>query len=93
MPGASQVLKAPPGEEIEVRLRASADVAPYFLCQLYHSSQRIAAEHEDGSIDVVYSVADLAPVVSWVRLWEFGVSVLEPQELVDQLREHRDSVA
>lgn len=75
-----------------VRLRVEPDRVPYFRRKTYHPSQQLS-EHDDGSATVEYKVAGLDDMRSFAQSWGSGVTVLEPEELVETLRNEARMVA
>ena len=78
----------------EVRLRVSAEAAPYFERKTYSATQLVEAEHADGSLTVSFEVEGLPSVVSFVCAWGPKVRVLAPPELVEEVAAaHRAAAA
>ncbi len=75
------------GKQYTVRLHVEADRVPWFRRKKYHPSQQLIAQ-EDGSAIAEYTVAGLEDIRSFAQGWGNGVLVLEPQELVDIMRAH-----
>ena len=70
------------GESVhEVRLMVEADRARYFKRKVYHPTQQIESEMEDGRMVVSYEVEGLDEIRSFVQSWGPGITVLEPVEL------------
>lgn len=74
------------GEIYEVRLLVEPDRARYFRRKLYHPTQQIEKEENDGRLIVSYEVAGLDEIRSFVQSWGAGVTVLEPAELVEMVK-------
>jgi len=70
-----------------VRLLVDPDRAPYFRRKVYHPSQHIEAERDDGRLVVTYTVQGLDEIGAWVRSWGAGVKVLAPDALITQVME------
>ena len=73
-----------------VRLRVEPHQARYFKRKLYHPTQQIEAEQEDGSIVVSYEVEGLDELRSFAQSWGTGVTVMEPDELRSTLKSHAE---
>ncbi len=67
-------------------LHVSPDCVPAFRRKQYHHSQRIE-EREDGSATVMFRVAGLEDIRAFVLGFGDGVRVVEPEELVEKVRE------
>ena len=70
---------------VDVRLLVEPQAAPYFKRKRYHTSQTIAEERPDGRLIVHYRVRGLRGFVSGIRSWGRLVTVLEPQDLREEL--------
>jgi predicted DNA-binding transcriptional regulator YafY len=82
------------GDEVhEVRIRVEASKAEYFRRKNYHPTQQIEATEEDGKIVVSFEVAGLTEIRSFLLSWGAGITVLEPAELVVQMREEAQAIA
>ncbi len=80
------------GDEVyEVRLRVEPDRVPYFHRKEYHPTQQIE-EHADGSATVSYEVSGLEEIRSFVQSWGIGVTVLEPEQLAERIKEEAEEV-
>lgn len=81
------------GREVHlVRLLAEPDRAAYFRRKLYHPTQQIEEEREDGRIVISYEVSGLEEIRSFVQSWGVGVTALEPGELVERLRHEAEEL-
>jgi predicted DNA-binding transcriptional regulator YafY len=74
------------GEPQQVRIRFNADQAAYATERMWHASQKVV-EQEDGSVVLQFSVADLSEIKRWLIGWGAAAEVLEPGELVDEIRD------
>lgn len=72
------------GEPQTVRIRFSADQAPFVAERIWHSSQKITYE-DDGRLVLELSVADLGEVKRWLIGWGAGAEVLKPAKLRDEI--------
>lgn len=68
-----------------VRLLVDPDRAAYFRRKVYHPSQRIEAERENGYLIVAYRVRGLKEIAAWVRSWGASVKVLAPSALAERV--------
>lgn len=76
----------------EVRLLVEPHHAQYFRRKLYHPTQQIEEEREDGRIVVSYEVEGLEELRSFSQSWGVGVTVLEPAELRNIMREQAQEI-
>jgi predicted DNA-binding transcriptional regulator YafY len=74
------------GEPQEVKIRFSADQAPYIQERTWHPSQKIE-KRADGSIYLTLHVADLWEVKRWLIGYGADALVLEPKELAKEIQE------
>lgn len=81
------------GPRYTILLRVEADRAPYFDRKMYHHSQEVKRRHDDGRIDVQYTVEGLKEFRSFAQSWGTGVTVLEPAELREILRREAEEIA
>jgi predicted DNA-binding transcriptional regulator YafY len=82
------------GDRVQtVRLRVVPERAEYFRRKQYHPTQAIEEIHADGSIVVAYSVLGLDEMRCFAQGWGVGVTVLEPEELVDIMRREAKELA
>lgn len=82
------------GGEVQVfRMLVEPNCAPFFYERDYHHSQDIVAEHDDGRIEVAFWTVGFEEVRSFVQSWGVGVTVQEPSELVERLREEAEVLA
>lgn len=75
------------GEPCEVRLLVEPEKAQYFRRKSYHPTQQIEKQREDGRIVVSYDVVGLDEVRSFVQGWGTGLTVVEPKELVEMIKQ------
>lgn len=75
-----------------VRLRIEPDRIPWFHRKKYHPSQRLIPQ-DDGTMIVEYDVAGLEDIRSFAQSWGNGITVLEPEELVNIMRAHATELA
>ena len=73
------------GDPKQVRIRFSPDQAAYATERVWHASQKVF-HPDDGSVVLQFSVADLSEVKRWLIGWGAGAEVLEPGELLDEIR-------
>ena len=75
------------GEQMyDVTLLIEPDRLPAFRRKQYHASQELQ-ELEDGRGIVRFRVAGLEDIRAFAQSWGIGVTVLEPEELVEVIRE------
>ncbi len=77
------------GEAYRVRLKFRANVAFRIRNLVYHPSQVLEKELEDGSIIVSFYVCGIKEMKTWIVQWGDAVEVLEP----DWLRENMCAMA
>jgi predicted DNA-binding transcriptional regulator YafY len=75
------------GERFTVVLMVEPDRAPYFQRKNYHTTQTIERTFDDGRLLVRFQVAGLEELRSFAQSWGVGVTVVEPPELVERMRE------
>jgi predicted DNA-binding transcriptional regulator YafY len=78
------------GDPEIVRLRVEPEATRYFQEKSYHPTQVIEEPQEDrrdSRIIVSFEVAGLEDIASWVRSWGTSVTVIDPPELADKIRE------
>ena len=87
---AADRLGALDGDPQEVRLRVSAEAAPYFRRKTYVRTQLVEAEHADGALTVSFETAGLEDARAFVLGWGALVRVLDPPELAEAVaRAHK----
>lgn len=72
-------------ETYRVRIHFSPHHADYVREREWHPSQKIT-QQKDGSLIFALTASHLFEIRQWVLSWGAGVTVLEPQELVDQVK-------
>ncbi|NLV66587.1 MAG: transcriptional regulator [Spirochaetes bacterium] len=72
--------------EHRVSIHFSSGQAPYIAERRWHRDQQIK-ENSDGSVVLSFLTNSLFEVKRWVLSWGSSARVLEPQHLVDQLRD------
>ncbi len=75
-----------PGEPAHVKLKFSPDIGPWVSSRQWHKTQTIQ-ELEDGSILMELDIDGLSEINGWVLSFGSGVEVLEPKELIDEIKE------
>ncbi|MFH1024525.1 MAG: WYL domain-containing protein [Planctomycetota bacterium] len=78
-------------EEFTVKVRFTADQAPYVAERDWHPSQKIE-ENPDGSILFTVKVNHLAEIKFWILSWGKAAKVIEPKELADEIRKEVDAM-
>ncbi|HVZ38481.1 MAG TPA: WYL domain-containing protein [Candidatus Kapabacteria bacterium] len=76
-----------------IRLLVEPDRVVYFQRKRYHTSQNIEEEREDGRAVVSLTASSLDEMRSFAQSWGVGVTVLEPVELVEMMREEAGQIA
>ena len=72
-------------DEYQVRVRFTADAAPYVREREWHASQTVETV-EDGGVELSFPVSHLFEVKRWVLSWGAEVEVLSPDELIEMVR-------
>ena len=80
------------GEKHQVKLRFKPEVAGWVKEKQWHLRQELRDE-PDGSLVMEFPASDLREALSWVMSWGSGVTVLEPRELRDKVREEAKLMA
>ncbi len=81
------------GEPRRVVLRFKPSVAYRLHRIIYHPSQTIEREAEDGSIIVSFQVSGLAEFRTWIIQWLGRVEVLEPESLRREMADIARTIA
>ena len=87
--GTWTVKNANPPEE--VRLRAEPGMARKFAVTSFHDSQKVV-QHEDGSADIIFRVANAGEMVPWLMTWGSTVEVIEPEWMRKEVAENAQSI-
>ena len=69
----------------KVRIRFTAEVAPYIRERQWHATQKIL-DRRDGSLILEFTTNHLNEVKDWVLSWGPGARVLSPPELSEKVR-------
>lgn len=77
----------------KVKLKFSPEVAHRAKNIIYHPSQRIEAEQEDGSVVMLFEVSGLIEMRGWVMEWGEHVEVLEPEPLRQEIKAMAQKIA
>lgn len=75
----------------KVRLLFSAEIGTFAAEHIWHENQKVT-QNEDGSVEVSFETTQQPEVKRLVLGQGKTVKVLEPQELVEQIREELDSI-
>lgn len=70
----------------KVRIWFSCEIAPYIKERQYHTNQELT-DNSDGSVVISFKTRDLLEVKRWVLSWGSGAKVLEPEELVNEIKD------
>jgi predicted DNA-binding transcriptional regulator YafY len=73
------------GEPQLIRIRFSPDQAPYVMERHWHDSQKMISQ-ENGGVIMELQVANLWEVKRWLIGWGADATVIEPQDLREQVR-------
>ena len=79
------------GDETEVRLRFSSQVARRVKESVWHPTQRIE-ELPDGSVLLTLRIGSTLEITPWIRGWGPDVEVLEPRPLREQFARWADKL-
>jgi predicted DNA-binding transcriptional regulator YafY len=72
--------------EQKVRIYFDKDQAPYIIERQWHHDQ-VISENRDGSIELTFTTNSLWEVKRWILSWGPSARVLEPEELVKQVKD------
>ncbi|MEW5953301.1 MAG: WYL domain-containing protein [Bacillota bacterium] len=75
------------GEVSKVRLKFRPEVVHRVKNLVYHPSQLIENELDDGSLIMSFEVCGIAEMKTWIVQWGDMVEVLEPEQLREDMRE------
>ncbi len=80
------------GNELkQIRVRFSAEQAPYILERQWHQNQEIT-ENSDGTVDLSFESSSLFEVKRWILSWGGDAQVLEPEDLALQVRDEAERI-
>lgn len=71
--------------QFQVSIWFSSKAAPYILERTWHEGQQITRKN-DGSITMTFPTTHLTEVKRWILSWGEMARVLEPVELIDDIR-------
>lgn len=74
------------GEPETVILQINPDIRRHFIGRMWHESQTLT-ENKDGSLTLTLKVPIVPDFISWILSWGIGMKVLEPEGLVEKIRE------
>lgn len=69
-----------------VKLRFSAGVATYIAERQWHPTQKVIRK-KDGSLELSMETRGWKELVRWILSWQPDVTVIEPKELRDRIRQ------
>ncbi len=81
------------GDPYMVRIKFNPSIAHLPRTVVYHPTQKIEEELDDGSIIVSYELCGLDELKTWVIQWGEGAEVLEPEILREKVRETAARIA
>lgn len=73
------------GQPVVVKLRITADAAPYFSSRHWHPTEQ-RTTHRDGSMTLRMQVPISPELISWVMGWAGSVRVMAPATLISECR-------
>lgn len=72
-------------ERFKVKMLFRKDIAEFIKNRVWHKDQKFI-EHPDGSIELYLEVNNLIEIKNWILSWGSRVKVLEPEELVKEIK-------
>lgn len=76
-----------------LRILVEPDRVPFFEDRDYHPSQDIEHIDSDGRAQISFEAVGFEEMKTFVQSWGDGVTVLEPAELVEEIRSEAEAVA
>jgi predicted DNA-binding transcriptional regulator YafY len=80
------------GDTHELQLLVEPSCALHFRERQYHPTQQIEQERPDGRLLVSYELEGLDEMRSFCQSWGTGITVLEPAELREKLRQEAETI-
>lgn len=72
------------GIPTDIRIHISAEVSEFFTNRIWHPSQHFI-QSENGNTELRMRVPVSWELVTWLVGWQTHITVLEPQELIDEI--------
>jgi len=80
-----------PGKQIEVKLQFSKDIRHHIEGRTWHSSQTVEIDKK-GNFILNMKVGITPELISWILGWRKYVQVLEPKELIDEIKRNVEEI-
>ena len=80
------------GDEKNVRLRFDSKIKHYIENRKWHHSQQLEYD-EDDNLKLKMKVGLTPELISWILSWRSFVKVLEPEELVDKIKDELTKIS
>jgi len=75
------------GEQLDIKLRFTKDVRHHIEGRIWHNSQSIEFDKK-GNLILTMKVGISPELISWILGWRMFVKVLEPRELVAEIKQN-----
>ncbi len=79
------------GESTFIKLRFSDEIAEWIAQRKWHKTQEIVF-NKDGSMNLSLTVDGLSEIIPWILGWGEDVTVLEPPELVEIIKDRAKKI-
>lgn len=76
-----------PGDQVQVELQFSKDIRHHIEGRQWHSSQEMR-DDKDGNLSLTMKVGITPELITWIMGWHRYVKVLQPRELIHQVRKN-----
>lgn len=80
-----------PGEQVEIKLRFDKGIRHHIQGRKWHSSQTVEVDKK-GNLILKMKVAVTPELITWILGWRMYVKVLEPQELVNEIKRNIEGI-
>jgi len=80
-----------PGKQVVVKLQFSKDIRHHIEGRTWHSSQTVESDKK-GNFILTMKVGITPELITWILGWRMYVKVLEPQELVDEVKRNVEEI-
>ena len=80
-----------PGEQVEVKLRFNKDIRHHIEGRTWHPSQSVEIDKR-GNLIITKKVGITPELISWILGWRMFVKVLEPEELVEEIKRNVEEI-
>lgn len=81
-----------PGEQVSVKLKFDKDIGHHIEGRIWHSSQTIESDKK-GDLILTMKVGISPELISWVLGWRMFVKVLQPEELVAEIKQNISDIS